>query len=577
MKAGIYIRVSTAHQVDKESLKFQEERIGQYCNSQGFSIYKIYREEGVSAKDTKRPKLSEMMQDIKSGRLQVVIVTKLDRITRSLKDMIDLLEFFQKHDVKFVSITQNIDTTGAMGRLMLNILGSVAQAEREIDSERVSEHMHHRALSGKWNGGPVTFGFVTRERICKELKKAGKRDDEALKQATDLCSESKKIHIDEKESEIVKKIYDYYLKFKSIRRITHLLNKEGIKTRKGSTWATPSIARVLTNPTYIGKIWYGKRKTDLITGKLKKVAKDKWKIVAGEHKGIISEETFNKVQKLLKEKYVKPSRAERAYLLKGLLRCGLCNGVMFGYTYHKKTPKGRVPYLYYRCQNSVQKGDSVCRGMNLAGNDVEKAVERAILNLSENRNFLQDRELMMRTYFEELGSVKPEIEDEKKKLLIDEKKFEDKKATLLEKLENRIIDDADFTERYESVKRELESVHGRMVELASKGENIDTKKLALQISFDELSNLSKTWPGLSDEGKQLKLQAIIDRVSVKEINDDRIKLTTTIFLDSLNSRKKPGLVEVLSRGGSHYSLSLRRPACIIFYCIYIGRRAGCHD
>ncbi len=549
MKAGIYVRVSTSQQVDRESLKFQEERLRDYCKSQGFSVHKIYREEGVSAKDTNRPRLSELMSDVKSGDIQVVVVTKLDRITRSLKDMIGLIEFFQQHDAKLVSITQNIDTTGPMGRFILNILGAVGQVEREIDSERVSEHMHHRALSGKWNGGPVAFGFVTKERIFKELKAAGKKEDEALRRAAELCPESKKLYIDEREGGIVKKIYDYYLRFKSIRKVTHLLNKEEIKTRRGRPWATPSIARMLTNPTYTGKAWYGKRKTDLVTGKLKKVSREKWKIVAGEHKGIISEELFGRVQDLLRQKYVKPSRAEKAYLLKGLLRCGLCNGIMFAYTYHKKTPKGRVPYLYYRCQNSVQKGDSVCRGMNLRGEDIEKSVEETILGLSENGKFLQDRELMMKTYFEELGTAKPKIEEQKNNLLLEEKRLEDKKSALLEKLEDRIIDDADFTERYEAIKKELESIHGRMTELASKGENVDAKKLALQISFDELSNLKKTWPALSDEGKQLKLQAIIDRITAREIKDDKLKLTTTIFLDSLNSRKKSGLVEVLSRRG----------------------------
>ncbi len=557
MKAGIYVRVSTSQQVDKESLKFQEERIRQYCKAQGYSIYKLYREEGVSAKDTNRPRLAELMNDIKGGKLQIVIVTKLDRITRSLKDMISLIEFFQQHDIQLISITQNIDTTGPMGRFILNILGSVAQVEREIDSERVSEHMHHRALSGKWNGGPVTFGFVTRERIFNELKKLGKKEDEALKEASELCPETKKLYIDEKEAGIVKKINDYYLRFKSIRRVTHLLNKEGIRTRKNSTWATPSIARVLTNPTYIGKIWYGKRKTDLVTGKLKKVSPEKWKIIAGEHKGVISEDIFNKVQKLLKEKSVKPSRAEKHYLLKGLVKCGLCKGSMFGYTYHKKTPKGRIPYFYYRCQNSVQKGNSVCKGMNINGDDIGKAVEELILNLANDEKFLHDRELMMKTYFEELGSAKPDIEDEKKKLLIEEKKLEDKKATLLEKLENRIIDDADFTERYEIIKKDIDAVHDKIAELACKGESFDSRKLALQISFDELSNLKKTWPALDDEGKQLKLQAIVDRVIVHGIKDNKMKLTMNIFLDSFNSKKRPGFVEVLSRGGRD---SWRRPA-----------------
>ena len=549
MKAGVYVRVSTSQQVDRESLKFQEERLREYCKSQGYSVHKIYREEGVSAKDTNRPRFSELMSDVKAGDIQVVVVTRLDRITRSLKDMIWLLEFFQQHEAKLVSITQNIDTTGPMGRFILNILGAVAQVEREIDSERVSEHMHHRALSGKWNGGPVTFGFVTKERIFNELKEAGKKEDEALGQAAGLCPESKKLYIDEKEAGIVKKIYDYYLRFKSIRKVTHLFNKEGIRTRRGRPWAAPSIARMLSNPTYTGKIWYGKRKTDMVTGKLKKVSREKWKIVVGEHKGIISEELFGRVHSLLRQKYVKPSRAGKAYLLKGLLRCGLCDGIMFAYTYHKKTPKGRVPYLYYRCQNSVQKGDSICRGMNLRGEDIEKSVVETILGLSENGKFLQDRELMMKTYFEELGTVKPEIEEGKKKLLLEEIRLEAKKSTLLEKLEDRIIDEADFTERYEAIKKELELIHDRMAQLASKGGNVDAKKFALQISFDELSNLKKTWPVLNDEGKQLKLQAIIDRITAIKTDDSNIKLTTRIFLDSLNSEKKSGLVEVLSRRG----------------------------
>jgi DNA repair exonuclease SbcCD ATPase subunit len=133
--------------------------------------------------------------------------------------------------------------------------------------------------------------------------------------------------------------------------------------------------------------------------------------------------------------------------------------------------------------------------------------------------------------------------------LIEEKRLEDKKAVLLEKLEDRIIDDADFTERYESVKRELESIQDKMAGLASKGENIEAKKLALQISFDELSNLRKTWPSLNDEGRQLKLQAIVDRIIVHGIKDNKLKLTMNVFLDSPDSRKKSGLVEVLSRRG----------------------------
>ena len=549
MKAGLYVRVSTSQQVDRESLNFQEQRLRQYCKAQGHSIFKVYREEGVSAKDTNRPKLNELMRDIEAGKIHIVYVTKLDRITRSLKDSIALLEFFQKHSVTFSSITQNIDTTGSMGRFVHSIISAIAQVEREMTAERVTEHMHHRALSGKYNGGPVTFGFVTRERIVNELKKTGKKEEAAVHAASKLCAEAGKLYIDAKEAEIVKKIYEYYLKFNSIRKVTHLLNKEGITPRKSGNWATPSIARVLTNPTYIGKIWYGKRQTDIVTGKLKRVNRDKWKIVAGEHKGIISEKTFSAVQKVLKQKFTKPSRAERTHLLKGLLKCGICKGSMFGYTYHKKAGHGkRIPYNYYRCQNAVQKGSSVCKGMNVRGQDLEKAVEQIVLQLSENGKFLSDRKKMMNAYFAELGTAKPDAEDTKKKLLIEEKKLEDRKATLLEKLENKIIDDADFVERYEIIKKELESLHDRMADMASKGEDMDSKKLALQVSFDELSNLRKTWPVLDEEGRRLKLQAIIDRILVHEIKENKLRLTVSIFLDSFNAKKSSGLLKYCLAG-----------------------------
>jgi len=557
MKAGIYVRVSTLMQIDKESLRFQEERLRQYCKSQEYSIYKVYKEEGVSAKDTNRPKLAELLQDIREKKLQVVLVTKLDRISRSLRDSIELFRFFQDQECRFISITQNIDTTGAVGRFILNVLAAIAQVEIEIDSERSSEHMHHRAAAGKWNGGPICYGFTTRERLCKELKALGKKDSEALRKASEVCPEPKRLYLDGNEVPVVRKMYDYYLKFKSLRRATHLLNKDDLRTRKGKPWATPSVARILSNPTYIGKTWYGKRKSDIVTGKLKKISPEKWKIVKGEHEGIITEEIYNKVQKLLREKYVKPSRAEKAYLLKGLLRCGLCNGSMFGYTYHKKTPKGRVPYLYYRCQNSIQKGGSICRGMNIRGEEIEKSVERTILNLANDEKFLKDRELMLETYLGEVGSIKPDIEDGKKKLVLEEKRLEDKKAVLLDKLESRLIDDADFTDRYERIKRDLESVQDSMAELASKGETIDAKKLSMEISFEDLSNLKKTWPALDDEGRQLKLQAIIDKIVVHGIKNNKLKLTMNIFLDSLNSRKKAGFVEVVSRRGRDSS---RRPA-----------------
>lgn len=539
MKAGIYIRVSTSMQVDRESLTIQEQRLRDYCASQGYEIHKVYREEGVSAKDTKRPQLTALLEDIKQHRIQAVLVTKLDRITRSLKDLIGLVEFFQEHEIKLISITQNIDTSGPMGRFMLSLLGAVSQVERELTAERVAEHMHYRALSGKWNGGVVTYGFVTRHRIMKELRASGLSEDEALRQATKLCPEPKKAYIDEAEAKVVRKIYDLYLKHKSIRKVAHTLNAEGLKTRKGETWPTTTIVRILTSPTYIGKISFGKRKTDILTGKLKKVSPDKWKIVPGQHNGIVSEQEFNQVQRIISERKVKPNRAEEFHLLRGLLRCGQCGGGLYGYTYHKATPAGVIDYSYYRCRNAAARGPSVCKGMSIPGKELEDNVEKLILNLSENEGFLQNRELLLKEFLAQSNGSTTSVEEKRQRLLLQEKQFEAKKATLLEKLESGLITDADFKVRYELAQKQLDEVHQQLADLATSTNSMEMQKGAMQASFENLSSLKKTWSCLSTEGKNLRLQAIVDRIVVTQVSPKKVKLSLTVFVDALSSETQP--------------------------------------
>jgi site-specific DNA recombinase len=539
MKAGIYVRVSTTQQIDRDSLKTQEERLRQFCKAHEYEIYKNkpYKDMGISAKDTKRPAFEELMNDVEAGRIQVVIVTRLDRVTRSLKDLIELMELFQKHDVKLVSLTENIDTTGPMGRFIINLLGSIAQLEREIDSERVSADMHHRALAGKWTGGVVPLGYVTKGKLVRVYLRKGLKDDEALTAANKIAPEKGRLYVVKKDAELVRKIYELYLECKSLRRVTHELNKREIKTPEGLAWAATSIRRILTNPTYSGKSWYGKRKTELATGKLRNVKPELWKIVKGEHEGIIPEEMFENVQSLLKQKYMKPSKAKKNYLLAGLARCGLCKGGMFGYLYFKKKYDKR--YFYYRCQNSIQKGRSVCNGMVVPGHILEEQVIKALLELSKNEKFLNDKEMMLKAIKHHSKPQKSEFEDEKKRLVNEEKRLIEVRTTLLEKLESKIIDDAVFVERFDENKKQIDSVRNRVAELASQGEEINLQEIALQTSFDELCNLPKIWDKLTDEEKQEKLRTIINQIIVeydRKLRKFHLKLE--LFLDSELPKKR---------------------------------------
>src|SRR5918912_1614179 len=152
-----YPRVSTEMQMERDSLTNQVQALEAYGASHGSDL-RLYREEGVSAKDTQRPALQRLLADVRAGRVEAVVVTKLDRISRSLHDLLDLMALFEAHGVKFISLRDNIDTSGPVGRFMLHILGAIAELERAITAERVAEDMKLRARRGKWNGGLAPYG-----------------------------------------------------------------------------------------------------------------------------------------------------------------------------------------------------------------------------------------------------------------------------------------------------------------------------------------------------------------------------------------------------------------------------------
>ena len=542
MRAAIYTRVSTTQQVDRDSLGTQEQRLRQYCQAHGYQVYrnKPYQDEGVSAKDTNRPGFEQLMRDIQAGNIQLVIVTRLDRITRSLKDLIQLMEFLHEHDARLVSLTENIDTTGPMGRFVLNLLGSIAQLEREIDSERVSADMHHRASTGKWTGGVVPLGYTSKGKLLRQFLAAGTDEDQALKRANKIAPVKGRLYVVEEDAQLVRTIYEDYLRFRSLRRVTHRLNTAGIRPPQGTSWAPTSIRRILTNPTYIGKVWYGKRKTDLATGKLKQVDPELWKVVKGEHEPIIPLDLYQKVQKLLKQRYMKPSKAKKIYLLTGLLRCGSCKGSMYGYVYRKRTPTKQKDYFYYRCRNSLQKGRAVCKGLLVPGGIIEKTITDTLLALSKNERFLSDKKLMLEALREQATPPRRNLGQQRNKLTENEKRLVEIRATLLEKLERKVIGDSVFVERFDGNKKKLEAVRDQIAGLASQGEQIDLRELALTTTYEELCNLPQIWSDFTDEEKQQKLRTMINQVVVtRDKNANTLELKLELFLDTASSRK-PG-------------------------------------
>jgi site-specific DNA recombinase len=154
VRAVGYARVSTDEQVQGFSLEGQEERIRSYADSQDYSLERIYRDDGYSAKDLNRLGIRRLLADVASGAIDVVLVYKLDRLSRRLRDLTEVLELLAKHGARFESVTEPFETKSAPGRLMLNVLGGFAQFEREVNGERVILAMDKRFAQGKWNVQP---------------------------------------------------------------------------------------------------------------------------------------------------------------------------------------------------------------------------------------------------------------------------------------------------------------------------------------------------------------------------------------------------------------------------------------
>lgn len=288
-----YVRVSTENQIENYSIEEQTDRLIAYCKAKDYINYKFYTDGGYSGGNIERPALQNMLHDIKNGLISMVIVYKLDRLSRSQKDTLTLIEdMFLTNNVDFVSVNENFDTTTAFGKAMIGILSVFAQLEKDQITERFTMGRIGRAKAGFFHGGsyiPTGYDYKDGELVINEY--------EAMQ---------------------VRMVYDMFLKGKSIHGIWRHMQDN--YTTKYGTWNSDTLVRnVLKNSVYIGKIKFKNEEFD------------------GKHEKIIDNDTFNNVQKLLKAStrnnyktsYQKtPFRA--SCLLTGKIYCKQCGARFCG-------------------------------------------------------------------------------------------------------------------------------------------------------------------------------------------------------------------------------------------------------
>jgi len=457
MKCGLYIRVSTEMQRDKgESLGIQLKRLKAYVESkEDWQVADVYKDAGISAKNTNRPEFNRMITDSKNKKIDVILCTKLDRLFRNTKNFLDTSDELNELGVQLVILEGNIDTTTASGELYSTMRAAFAQFERRTTAERVREHMSSRAEQGKWNGGITPYGYK---------------------------SEKKELKLNTQEAEIVKIIYSLYLKQQSKRFVVQKLNADGYRTRKKELWTRTTIDRILTNPFYYGKLVYRKRSHDN-NGKLRCNSKDKHIVATGSHPPIIAKELFDKVQIIIQHKRVIRPRTSQKYLMTGLIYCDLCGSRMHGMV----TGRPNMKHAYYRCSAYVQKGNCQCSGNGVRVEKLENLIVGDLKNLSIDYNRVEKE---LKDTFDSNNEVDSRLRKLKNRL----GNINLKRQKIVELYAESIIDKDVLLNRKKAIDEE-ESFIKKEIERLAKNQGGDI----LAYDFDNTLNLCKDMREVYDE------------------------------------------------------------------------------
>lgn len=385
MVIGIYPRKSV-YRDNSDSIKVQVQMCREYAGIlfRGKDLeFRVYdKDEGFSGKNTNRPGFQELMADVTAGLLNVVIVYKLDRISRNVREFSAMYEVFQQHNVAFVSVKESFDTSTPMGRTVMYILAAFAQLERENTSERVSDNMHALGSSGKWTGGRCPSGMRS---ITKES--GGKKHSYLV--------------VDEENISRVKLLYQLLLQGNSISRAERYCRDHGVTTQSGKFLSTSQIYNIITNPVYCqnapeayeyfnaqgcqlpdpalfdgkhGLIGYGKTKTG-ISSQGRQDQKN-WSISIGIHDPVIPATDWISAQQRLGVNKMYKSSKYKIGILKGVLHCK-CGSRMDVRTYSKNG----LTFSYYFCDRRARQGKRACDSEYVRVHLVEEAFLRELRSI----------------------------------------------------------------------------------------------------------------------------------------------------------------------------------------------------
>lgn len=391
-----YCRVSTREQSEQGySIPAQQQAIKQYCQKNDLQLVDLYIDAGISGKSIdKRPEMKRLLADCKNDNFDVVVVWKNSRIARNLKNLLQIIDALDRANVEFQSITEPLALGTPSGRMMLQVMGSFSEFERNTIAENVSLGMNDRARRGYPNVGQV-LGYEP------DVDDDGKRT----------------LRIVESEAQVIRYIFDAYIEGLGYRAIANRVNGLGYTTKRNNAFSTVAVKDILTNPLYVGRIRYGQYthwESKRRRGKSNDVIETQ-----GQHPAIVTQDQWNAVAAGMKRRSFAPRWNQNGQnVLTGLLRCPACGQAMaVTWTVNKLKDGTRKRIRYYTCSQFKYKGASVCHANSIRADEAEALVKEKLDQVLRDPDIGQAVVEAMNSHHEDIVARIQSIIKGKKRLL----------------------------------------------------------------------------------------------------------------------------------------------------------------
>lgn len=507
IKCYIYTRVSTAMQVDGFSLDAQRDKLRTYAKLQGMVIAGEYSDEGRSGKSVEgRPEFCQMLDDIETGRdgVSFVLVFKLSRFGRNAADVLSTLQRMQDYGVNLICVEDGIDSSKDSGKLVISVLSAVAEIERENILVQTMEGRRQKAREGKWNGGFAPYGY----RL-----------------------EDGKLMIAEDEAEIIRVIYDKYIHTSmGMNKIAAWLNQQGYqkKKRQNNTldaFSASFVKGVLDNPVYCGKLAYGRRKSEKVSGRRNEyhvVKQTDYMLYDGIHEAIISEEDWALAQQKRKATGIKSPKMhslEHENILSAILHCPVCGSPMYGNVNRKKKADGSLykDYFFYACKHRLRVNGHRCDYRKQWNQTViDDAVAELIRSLVQNPKFEEAIRAKINSKVD-TAELQTELDSLRKQL----RQISGATDKLGQEMDALDVTDRHYDRKRSDMQKRMESLYDQMSETESHIDEIQTRirnikqqRISGERVYQYLQHFDKLYDKFTDAEKKEFMNSFVERVDI---------------------------------------------------------------